>query len=57
MIIRLQQLSTGAINVPDKNDERRLSKQAPGLQLAPEELYEHPAMSGSESFLQLLVAS
>lgn len=25
---RLQQLSSGAINVPDKNDERRLSKQA-----------------------------
>jgi hypothetical protein len=28
--VRLQQLSTGAINVPDKNDERRLSKQAGG---------------------------
>ena len=27
-LVRLQQLSTGAINVPDKNDERRLSKQA-----------------------------
>ena len=28
--LRLQQLSTGAINVPDKNDERRLSKQVQG---------------------------
>eukprot|EP00435_Cladocopium_sp_Y103_P052710 s451_g16.t1 len=27
----LQQLSTGAINVPDKNDERRLSKQVLNL--------------------------